>query len=951
MWEYPELIYEIILNSDINIVKNNLSNFIINNFYMDYLSGDYLENNLLYIITLLLKNEIDLMDKKENKEFFLSISNTGKFLSALVEIPSVQIFFKKIILDPVENLERNNVMEDVFLNAEEISTKMSEIKEDKNDENNLKYVYKRAIKDKINNQSIKNLKKRNENYRIFVEKYSLDLDLPSIKNFQEKAKKEKNDELYLYYLSIEEEIKFNKKEDLFSNKILMKNFLNSDSPTYMLSFYQNEFLKGVNFIEQLISDFEKNILLMPKFIKNICKIISLLIKEKFNDLKKYEENYFISKFLFNKLLQYFLSSPSFNAIINTFVISQNTIKNINEIIIVLQRLFIGKLFRNNKEENNYTPYNWLILEKFGKILELFENTKKANLPLFIQKLINQKLPNDYNYDYFEENKEKIFINVSICFTVDNIYALISGIKKINNFFRREDNKEKNSIVKLVLDKLEFDKYKNQIKKVNQDRIESYLKEMKDKKINIDSNNLENYYLVNILLSDKKYDKIMNMDNTIKNFFINAKDAIKHNNNKEQLIETNRNLINLKNNICGALATYRQLKFSDFFINKSANLIEIFQELKKYVLITNNNLSLNKSINLCYCYISSVLNYINKIPEEYKENNYQKLFNELYENIIDSTNELSLEKLSVIKNKIIFIKKALQYYEESNKDIKDIIINENIKIITERIALLMDVKFMYNEDEKYFELKKSTLKNEHKEGKIKLNKKNNCYTIKTVEAFTKFFPNLSNYQFTMDVNPLQIINELEINTKLKNYIDLINKLLTTNLQIDKNQFKDLYQEKIVNYIFDKIYEKVYPPIPCPQEAKLSKIMQKMTQNDLDKLFDKKYNIDYNIDSFIPEITELFKKLKNARTPLFKFKCLKNILNYSSNIIGFNEGFDKKIGADDLVPMLNFIIIKVKPYMFISDIEYIKTFKSLLPYCDNDIILFESIISKILGVDEI
>ena len=60
---------------------------------MDYLSGDYLENNLLYIITLLLKNEIDLIDKKENNEFFLKISNTGKFLNALVEIPSVQIFF------------------------------------------------------------------------------------------------------------------------------------------------------------------------------------------------------------------------------------------------------------------------------------------------------------------------------------------------------------------------------------------------------------------------------------------------------------------------------------------------------------------------------------------------------------------------------------------------------------------------------------------------------------------------------------------------------------------------------------------------------------------------------------------------------------------------------------------------------------------------------------------
>ena len=177
------------------------------------------------------------------------------------------------------------------------------------------------------------------------------------------------------------------------------------------------------------------------------------------------------------------------------------------------------------------------------------------------------------------------------------------------------------------------------------------------------------------------------------------------------------------------------------------------------------------------------------------------------------------------------------------------------------------------------------------------------------------------------------------------------MVSTYLPLEKNKYKDLYQEKIINYVFDKIYEKVYPPIPNPTEGKLSKIMQKLTQKDLDKIFEKNYNIDYNIDSFIPEISDLFKKLKNARTPLFKYNCLKNILNYSSNIIGFNEGFDKKIGADDLVPLLNFIFIKVKPYMFISDIEYIKTFKSVLPYCDNDIVLFESIISKILNFNDI
>ena len=38
----------------------------------------------------------------------------------------------------------------------------------------------------------------------------------------------------------------------------------------------------------------------------------------------------------------------------------------------------------------------------------------------------------------------------------------------------------------------------------------------------------------------------------------------------------------------------------------------------------------------------------------------------------------------MKNKLIFVNKTLNYYDEKSKHIKDIIINENIKIISEGI---------------------------------------------------------------------------------------------------------------------------------------------------------------------------------------------------------------------------------------------------------------------------
>ena len=80
LWEYPELIYEIISNSDIGIIKNNLSSFLINNFYTDYLSGSFIENNLLYVIALLLKNEFEKAENLNNLENYLENTKLGIIL-------------------------------------------------------------------------------------------------------------------------------------------------------------------------------------------------------------------------------------------------------------------------------------------------------------------------------------------------------------------------------------------------------------------------------------------------------------------------------------------------------------------------------------------------------------------------------------------------------------------------------------------------------------------------------------------------------------------------------------------------------------------------------------------------------------------------------------------------------------------------------------------------------
>ena len=400
---------------------------------------------------------------------------------------------------------------------------------------------------------------------------------------------------------------------------------------------------------------------------------------------------------------------------------------------------------------------------------------------------------------------------------------------------------------------------------------------------------------------------------------------------------------MKNSLIGILGIYRPLDISDYYFDESSNFIEIISEIKKFINFPNFTLSYDNYINTTNWSISSLFDNIDKIPNEYIIDDYDKLFNELGAEIKASIEELNLEKISAMNNKLIFVNKALNYYEEKSRNIKDIIINESIKIVTERIALLIDIKFIYNDNEKIFYLNKSNLKNSNFEGNIQYNKKNECYTLKTMETFAKFFPNLTNYHFSMDISPLEIIKELGINKKLKEYFDMIKKLLTFNSIIEKNQYNDLYQEKIINNFFDKIYEKIYPPIPDPNDSKILKIMRKMPKKEIDNIINKKYNLE----NLIPEVTDLFKKIHNSRTPLSKLNSLKNILNYITNIIGYQKRVkNNSIGADDIIPALNYFIICAQPYMIITDIDFIKTFKYILPPCENEIVIFESIINKIL-----
>ena len=90
LWSTPKLMYKILNNVDIKDLKENLGPFVVDNFYNSYLSGNYMENNLLYIFSLMLKDEVDKLSDIEQVYNFLDDTRCGCLLEQLTKKIDVQ---------------------------------------------------------------------------------------------------------------------------------------------------------------------------------------------------------------------------------------------------------------------------------------------------------------------------------------------------------------------------------------------------------------------------------------------------------------------------------------------------------------------------------------------------------------------------------------------------------------------------------------------------------------------------------------------------------------------------------------------------------------------------------------------------------------------------------------------------------------------------------------------
>jgi hypothetical protein len=919
LWKQPNILCKLLLSASNKDMKESLSNFFCNNFYENILSPNYIEYNLLYLITLMLKVEItNISDKnsgdpKKYLNLFLNNSSCSFILEQFTKKKDVLTFFKTILLDIIQDLELSCGNKEMLIDLIKIEQEV-------------------VNRNKSRKSSTDNLKSPlGVNESVFGGFTPINLDNEFMRNnifplnnnyFQKLVDKNKENNTMIGYLSYHMG-EIEKKKNIYTPESFAKLNLEDNIYQQSLNEYENNYNRIKGIIKSLFENLTNNLYLLPYSIKCICKIIFSLIKKKLSKLSTFQQYAFISKFFFEKLLNPVFQNPGLGSLINTFIISTTTIKNLELISKIIITFVSGSLFKNNKEEESYTPFNHYLISKMPELLELFEEIINVKLPPFIEKIINDELPDDYEYDFFRENPEEVVFHRSACFTVDDLYLLLELLDKNKKSIF---NNNKDPIIKLekTFDKLFSKKNKELLKKLKNNPeyeiidVPVYNKKKKEiieyKKTK--GRQIIKYYLISDLSCNKKYSDIFNIKQDTKYFHLPELTNIKD--EKEQM---ENNITKVKNFFCTILYNYRMLVKTDFKEDKTKDTKTLLKEIKKFMKSSNN--IIDGSTFPSQWFINSLLDYIDKIPENLIADDYALLINQIQDDVNKAIRSLDLEDLSLLIDKMKFANRGKTYYELAKNLIIDINLNKKAQTIVEKENIEVEILFKYNEESKELSIEppvKYEKNLQYLDSIFDEPKKKPSKLCKTIKMFTKHFPNLLRYQDYYKVNVLTIEKELKLPQKLERYFKIVQDYIKKNLNItNETEFTHIC-DKIYDFIMEKLYEKLFPKNMNETDDKINQMCKKLSWVEPKHFIKRKNNFIYQ--SFLPDLTKYLISIEKEKSIRKKIINMKAIFQCMDNLGKFNgEG---KFGLESQIQILNYVFVKAKPSHIWANAQYMELF---------------------------
>ena len=950
LWEDPKIVVSILMNSNPKDILHSLLPLFANNFYENILSQKFVQNNLLYLITLLLKHEITTYCNLLYPKNFLNINSTcGYLLYELRNKRDFQIFIKEIIEEVVEIIDENPY--NICFNIDKIECKIrrefSVIKKD----NKINKKEKLKEDSGFNDLTI-------ERIDIYL-KHSEEIDEIKKRYFSEDIKNDFNEinpKIKEYYSKTFDFSKENEYQFFINSIKYFSNLISKRKDKNIIySYYLYDFYLVTKFIEKFLNNLLDKINIIPYSVRVIAKIISILITKKYKNISIIKRNTFICRFFFCALFWPTSENSNDSWSIANFSISRQSINNILYIENIFNEFIMGELY---KEKKNYEffPFNKFFIEKMDLLIKFIEELIDVDLPEFIIKSIED---DNYIFDYIKENENDGIINRSICFKIDDIYdMIICTMKKNENIFL------KNNKLKIRYQALTTNANFGILNKL-------------DKKAKIE--NKLYYYLISDCIFTEGYEKRIKIKKKM-NYF-----TLECNNNPKNKEDENKNLINeAKNILSGLLFHLITLTKENISKNCQKDINKLLKEIS--ILSKSSHYSFNDDIKTSW-YAEPLIKILPKLPVEISNNNCQLLIEELINDVNNSIKDLykfngaldiiNDEKINYTKTTISFLEKNIELITGINSYTKVIDIINN-KIIN------VGFYITNNDNKLIFYLNKtysSKLSKIFDYNKYYMHFKPQLF--ETIYEFIKEFPDFNYYFNDSNIkDKLELQKEMDIPKQLNNYINIIYEYLNEDYKNIEDESSD-DTEKIYNDITSKLHEKLFPnklieknKINIKQKKvdisnalkqfieevnqnmnksykysinELNDIKEKIYTYIMESLYDKLYPKTITIEeknnydktclyswlepkhlikkyinksinqSFIPDAIKYFKLFIKEKSPKKKIDNINHLFDIIQKGIEFNEG-KGEIGADDIIPILSYCYIKAQPYGINSSVKY-------------------------------
>ena len=995
-YDYITKLVSLIDETDDNESVDSLVELFCNQFYDNILIPNPEQEELLILIYKLLEEEITPMNSASIDEFLNDTSFIGKFISSYMNKRELKVFLT-MLLNPLILSIENSGLECMDMSLNNINNEIIKKKSgnrDNQDSTNYELDYylekipkttihfkkhyvlenEQEEEEKADRTGINSEEKENElnresiasNYsnnrtgsvditgetNDYNQDYQNELNLDKLYEKIVNEEKEEIKDLYLYQLE-----QIGNDPDLFTNaglKLVLNDSYFKNNKTLILNKYYNNFIFIKNKIDYIIQSLIDKISTIPYTVRCICKVISLLMHKKFPLLPKYLRNSFLGKFIFDKCIFPVLSFENKN-VMDSRIFSSNTKKCLNVIISVLSNANRCCLYPTTTDTEK-TIFNYYLIEIIPILNQFYEKVIDIELPKALEDLVSQvKLKIEQNldnkifnfrrknekrryptnkeeekkkkepikkeseilFDYFKENDDEIMHLESICFSISDILYILELIKRKSKIF---EGLPRYDFFSKTCERIQYEDFKlSDIVKKNTETKQFFII-FRDEK---------NSQLENLLRNNKK---------NISTFITGNQDSDLICKRIKFCIKTILKGLNLLNN-------------KDYsYLNKAVTSNKFFSAIKH----TLNDLSeyseeLDK-IPLKW-YGQYINNYKKGLAEIYQNNDFEKLYIEIFDEEKSILNELKSFSSTIITRDGMNLRCAEKLLDKAKYDLLDI--EEAKKFVkiekfidTEKIEVCVRIKDEKdNEKEKEKNIaEKDRLPaiividaaecNLHQKNAADENDKRNkpsSHAVYIKDFINKFSENPWNsdknnksqkpkYYVTQDI--INGDRKNAIFKTMKMYMDLVKKKIREPA-INQGLFaKDVNVNEIAEKIEDHILRQIYKDV-FPLEHKEDNLFYQRTKC-LEWVTPEQLEIKKVYFNQLGFAISCIRKMDDARSVFDKINLIINAHTSINNTIKFSSGKDDDSGQDEMTPIFQYIILKAHPKRMHSNINYIKCF---------------------------